>query len=534
MAAKVRVTALLSILIAGAWLPLQATPALAAGADTTWTQLTPGAPPYALVGGFAYDSAIDRALFFGGQNTDDFTLSSDLWAFDGQAWSKQPVSSPWPSARDFTQMAYDADRGRVVLFGGFGPGFQSLNDTWEWDGSSWTLAATSGPSPRGSGVMVYDSARKETLLFGGSTGSGPAGDTWAWNGSSWTQLRPATSPPARVLSGMAFDTGRGVAVLFGGFSSSGRLGDTWQWDGASWSNVSPSAAPSPRWGMALGYDQLKRRTVLFGGDAAPNDNQTWEWDGASWTRDLPSLSPLPSIYYQVTYDTKRQRIDMYGGEHEGSPNTYARDTWAMGSPLPIATSVKVAAATGDYGGTATLSATVAAADGSAVSGTVTFSAGGSTVTAPVDASGAATANLPLPSLAAGTYPVSATLTAGAGFLGSSGSGTLTVRQDQVSLGQGGSATTLSGDPLQLVVNVAGPPGTLPISEGSVTISDQDGEAVCAPLPVSSGSAACSIHPQSVGTHTYQVVYTGTANVAGQTGALTETVVPHNESNPGRA
>jgi len=36
-------------------------------------------------------------------------------------------------------MAYDAARRRVVLFGGGpnSPPFQSLGDTWEWDGVKW-------------------------------------------------------------------------------------------------------------------------------------------------------------------------------------------------------------------------------------------------------------------------------------------------------------------------------------------------------------------------------------------------------------
>ena len=37
-------------------------------------------------------------------------------------------------------MAYDAARGKVVLFGGY-DGQTNLADTWEWDGQAWTCLA---------------------------------------------------------------------------------------------------------------------------------------------------------------------------------------------------------------------------------------------------------------------------------------------------------------------------------------------------------------------------------------------------------
>ena len=41
-----------------------------------------------------------------------------------------------PSPRINATAAFDAARGSVVLFGGFGP-YGSLDDTWVWDGSRW-------------------------------------------------------------------------------------------------------------------------------------------------------------------------------------------------------------------------------------------------------------------------------------------------------------------------------------------------------------------------------------------------------------
>jgi hypothetical protein len=84
-----------------------------------------------------------------------------------------------PDARANHTMAYVADRGTVVVFGGSTLAGQVGADTWELSGSAWTLL---DPSPRADGrsiaAMAYDAARRELVLFGGG-GNGPAlTDTW--------------------------------------------------------------------------------------------------------------------------------------------------------------------------------------------------------------------------------------------------------------------------------------------------------------------------------------------------------------------
>src|SRR5262245_54514259 len=79
---------------------------------------------------------------------------------------------------DLAAMAYDAARGRVVLFGGsFANGTYSA-DTWEYDGQAWRLRVTTNrPSGRGGHAMSYDAARGRVVLFGGSA-STTLRDTW--------------------------------------------------------------------------------------------------------------------------------------------------------------------------------------------------------------------------------------------------------------------------------------------------------------------------------------------------------------------
>ena len=94
-----------------------------------------------------------------------------------------------PSPRSNVAMIFDAAKKRTVLFGGAGGGTSTLfNDTWEWDGENWTQYEDIGPVPRSRHGMAYDSKRDRTVLFGGSAGNLNLNDTWEWDGVKWTEV----------------------------------------------------------------------------------------------------------------------------------------------------------------------------------------------------------------------------------------------------------------------------------------------------------------------------------------------------------
>ena len=65
--------------------------------------------------------------------------------------------------------------------------------------------------------MAYDAAIGQLVLFGGTSSNGTVlNDTWTYNGTTWTQLSPLTSPSARSDFSMAYDPAMGQLVLFGG------------------------------------------------------------------------------------------------------------------------------------------------------------------------------------------------------------------------------------------------------------------------------------------------------------------------------
>src|SRR5690242_18647955 len=116
-------------------------------------------------------------------------------------------------------------------------------------------------------ALAYDPAHGKVVLFGGGSYTSLLNDTWEWDGTTWTQRTPATVPAARSGQARAYEAARGKGVLFGGRAGSPAyyLNDAWEWDGTSWTQRTPDTAPPVRFGHALAYDSARGRMVMFGG-----------------------------------------------------------------------------------------------------------------------------------------------------------------------------------------------------------------------------------------------------------------------------
>jgi hypothetical protein len=118
---------------------------------------------------------------------------------------------------------------KIILFGGVGVA-GPLNDTWEWDGSTWTkLASPSSPPARVFSALA--TWNDTVILFGGRDGDDLTTamafhDTWALTGGIWTQLTPTTYPPARSGHLMAGVDGE-IVLIGGGFVGGDSDKDTW-------------------------------------------------------------------------------------------------------------------------------------------------------------------------------------------------------------------------------------------------------------------------------------------------------------------
>ena len=292
--------------------------------------------------GIAYDRTTHSTLLFGGFSP--FVCFGDTWVWRNGWRQLSPATAP--SARTGPGLAYDGAAGNVVLFGGYDNSGTALNDTWTWDGITWTeqFPPLSPPGRRFYSMgMAYHAATRKVLLFGGAKGTHSFGDTWTWDGlaKTWTQHSPAPSPsPRRPM--MAYDDATGTVVLFGGdtggVARDVRGGvrkdtfydDTWIWDGATWTQRFPASAPPARGMAAMAYDPNLGAAVLFGGVSIPGGqaNDSWLWNGSDWKQMHPATAPTARFAAGMDYSPIANGLLLFGGFGTATVG----DTWILTRP----------------------------------------------------------------------------------------------------------------------------------------------------------------------------------------------------------
>ncbi|MEZ5965475.1 MAG: hypothetical protein R3F56_16700 [Planctomycetota bacterium] len=255
--------------------------------QTSWQSIAAAGPTAVFQCASAADPVRDRVTLFGGRVT-VLSVSNQTWEWDGTSWTLRTVTTS-PPARANAAMAYDAARGKVVMFGGADGSFNVMGDMWSWDGTAWTrLAPATMPSAREGARMVYDLNRQVVVMFGGLDATlSQLADTWEWNGTDWTQRSPTTSPPGRNAYALSYDAARGETVLNGGDvgppTGPVESDDTWVWDGVTWTQRNPANVPPGRWGHSMVFDPIRNRTLMVGGSALGSTRvDMWEWDGQRW------------------------------------------------------------------------------------------------------------------------------------------------------------------------------------------------------------------------------------------------------------
>ncbi|MCP4419372.1 MAG: hypothetical protein GY805_22385 [Chloroflexi bacterium] len=280
-----------------------------------------------------------------------------------------------PESVSYTDLAYDVNRQKAVLFGGqvFVEKLNSwpyINETWEWDGVDWVQRLPeNSPSARVKHTMAYDPGRSVVVLFGGLNESGDLADVWEWDGEDWEEKRPSYSPPARCCHGMFYDPQRGRTVIYGGINQDGQFfNDAWEWDGLEWSPIyfegtqpyssgndivyfeaanysvlppnwlwkpdgwvaqQSEVTPGKRQHEGLAYDPVYEHMILFGGlqdDEVFDD--TWLLTQDGWQRLDLQFSPSRRKGHLMFYDQTRGRIVLFGGTDEGVFN----DMWELSLP----------------------------------------------------------------------------------------------------------------------------------------------------------------------------------------------------------
>jgi hypothetical protein len=283
---------------AAATLLLYAAPVHAQDCYLTWQ---PGGSP----GGFgsplfAYDTIRSRILAL---NFNEFG-PAPLYAWTGTGWITLNQLTG-PTRRTGGRVAFDRARDRLVAFGGRDPQFQYPTDVWEWNGQAWSVIPTPGFPGRTAGGMIFDEARQRTVLFGGRGTTGLLNDTWLWDGVAWTAVSPSVRPTPRHSHAMTYDVLRQRTLLVAGETSSGRINDFWEFDGVQWTQLPTPPEPGyPPTYEALTFDPVQNRTYRFG------RSYIWAYDGTAsqWTTLLQFAGPLGPSLGRSIFDPGLSRI----------------------------------------------------------------------------------------------------------------------------------------------------------------------------------------------------------------------------------
>ncbi len=175
--------------------------------------------------GMAYDTVRAVHVIYAGSGVIQipgglrFYTLADTWEYDGTArqWTMRSETN---YASQQVTLVFDAERNNTLLYIGDAP-----QKTWTWNANTgiWT-ALTPPMSPRiaAGGAMAYDSERGVVVLCSGEfDGGGTIADTWEWDGSTWHDKSGSAGEPyffccPRDNAAMAYDSRLKQMVLFGG------------------------------------------------------------------------------------------------------------------------------------------------------------------------------------------------------------------------------------------------------------------------------------------------------------------------------
>jgi cysteine-rich repeat protein len=267
--------------------------AVAADADTWqwdgshWQQLASAPSGPRQLHAMTYDRADDVTIAFGGN--DGNTELRDTIIFNGSSWGSPVASLPAAVSCSVSSgtgrsswLAYDEKIEKPVLVRGAGNLVKTLTYTWDSQNVAWTQVVTAtAPPPRLEAAMTYDAAHGTIVLFGGisCTDGMRFNDTWLFDGTTWTQVTPLHSPAHRSGASMAYDDRTQLVIMFGGLRMDGALGETWTWDGQDWTQLALPIAPDPRYDATLAFDAVRANVMLFGGtlDSGMLTSEVWTY-----------------------------------------------------------------------------------------------------------------------------------------------------------------------------------------------------------------------------------------------------------------
>lgn len=175
-----------------------------------------------------YDTVREKTVVYGGIGEKGY---SEAWMWDGQSWNLFPFSTSAPGFFN-SPLVYDQQRQRAVGFVK-DPGWSG---TWIWEGDRWFQPDLDlQPSVRIDPELVYDPRSGHIILFGGGheddeklLGTYWLNDTWLFDGETWTQLQILAAPLSRYRGISFYDKVRQSIVIYGGEKDGRIYDDMWE------------------------------------------------------------------------------------------------------------------------------------------------------------------------------------------------------------------------------------------------------------------------------------------------------------------
>lgn len=305
-----------------------------------------------------YDAEKDEILVFGG--CDGSSPRSDVIALSalGSVRGVNATTSP-PPARTDHGAAWDPIERVMYVFGGRGPAGTDggyLGDLWRFRPSTaqWELLPSTGLTPRARAdfAMAWDLSRRQLLLFGGATASGPVNDLWAFRPADgrWVELGAGGDRPTpRAYPLGTWDATHGWFLVYGGWRQDERFGKVlfkgvWAYDPATdaWRSY-PQTTPQPslRHRARIAWDGARSRLLLFGGEVVESndvdrphvEDELWAWvpETNAWSLVRTTSSPTARYQYAAAWDAASARLFVVGGYGNG----FTDELWEYASSTNV-------------------------------------------------------------------------------------------------------------------------------------------------------------------------------------------------------
>ena len=297
--------------------------------DLVATDVSNGTPLGVYGSAMAYDPNSGTVILFGGEYQSYGVESNETWSWDGNSWTQLSPSTS-PPRRRFGSMAYDSTLGGLVLFGGkqYDGSYHGyyLNDTWLWDGSNWQQLSSS-VSPSARSVDLVENPGGGVFLHGGQAGKDGCcikSDSFVFANGQWTEVTTSGGPGSIQGHQMVYDSTNDQVLLF-------QTTDTmYHWNGSSWSTSQSTAYPTLSHTNMV-FDKNRGAAVLTCGiENNSRSNDVWVWYDEEWSQQTTSsLLPVRNTP-NLAYDDQNGNIILYAGQ-EGWSNggVYHNDTWIL-------------------------------------------------------------------------------------------------------------------------------------------------------------------------------------------------------------